>query len=328
MRIAYIGVSHWHARMYLEPVVGLPGTTLVGVSDTDPARAEQVAAGTGTTAYTDYRAMVEATRPDLVFALGTHDEMPHEAEYLIGHGVAFGMEKPCGTTVADIARITALAMAENAFAAVPFTFRTSDLVRLIREHSPGKELTYAMFRMFPGPVSRYRDWGVEWNLDRRRSGGGSTLNLGIHFFDLLPFLAPEEPWMVASATMSDRLTNGDVEDFSLVTLRSGSRTAIVETGYSYPLGTTGEQHYSICMEGDWYQWDGAGRRITIALADGREFEHTAPENQAAYYPDFIRDTIERVRDGRKPLAGLPDVLAAATLAESAYRMAGYDDSMV
>src|SRR5690606_9276550 len=143
-----------------------------------------------------------------------------------------------------------------------------------------------LFRMFPGPVSRYRDWGVEWNLDHRTSGGGPTLNLGIHFFDLLPYLAPAEPGEATAAAMSNAVTGVGVEDFSLVTLRSGERTAIIETGYAFPLGTTGEQHYSVCMEGDWYQWDGREQRIIVSLLDGRELEFPAPRSQSAYYPEF------------------------------------------
>ncbi len=249
--------------------------------------------------------MIDETRPDMVFALGRHIDMPDIAEFLIERGIPFGMEKPCGTTVADIARITALAEEKDAFVAVPFAFRTSDLARLIAEYSPGKDLTYALFRMFPGPVSRYHEWGVEWNLDHRISGGGPTLNLGIHFFDFLPYLAPTDPWEVEWARMTNTLTGVDVEDFSLVALRSGERTAMVEVGYSFPSGTTGEQHYSVCMEGDWYQWDGREQRVTVSLLDGQELEFHGPRSQAAYYPDFILDTIRRVEQHEKPSPGSP-----------------------
>ncbi len=50
-RIAYIGVSHWHTGMYLEPVVGTPGVELVGVSDPEQHRADEVAERTGTVAF-------------------------------------------------------------------------------------------------------------------------------------------------------------------------------------------------------------------------------------------------------------------------------------
>ena len=44
MRIALIGVSHWHTPFYLDPLLAMPDVSVVGVSDPDRARAEEVAA--------------------------------------------------------------------------------------------------------------------------------------------------------------------------------------------------------------------------------------------------------------------------------------------
>jgi predicted dehydrogenase len=44
MRIALIGVSHWHTPFYLDPLLTMPDMTVIAVSDPDVARAEEVAA--------------------------------------------------------------------------------------------------------------------------------------------------------------------------------------------------------------------------------------------------------------------------------------------
>src|SRR5690606_13497992 len=103
-------------------------------------------------------------------------DMAAEAEYLIEAGIPFAMEKPCGVNVAEVERIEKLARDRGIFAAVPFTYRTSPFHDLIKRFSPGKELVYGTFRQIPGPVQRYRDFGVEWNLDHKLAGGGCTLN--------------------------------------------------------------------------------------------------------------------------------------------------------
>jgi hypothetical protein len=37
-----------------------------------------------------------------------------------------------------------------------------------------------------------------------------------------------------------------------------------------------------------------------------------------FYPVFVRDTLQRLQDGRKPIAGLADNAAAVALVEAAY----------
>ncbi|MEJ0071268.1 MAG: Gfo/Idh/MocA family oxidoreductase, partial [Pseudomonadota bacterium] len=70
MRVALIGVSHWHLPLYLDPVLALPEAEVVGVSDPTLAVAEAVAARIGCAAYVDYRTLCDRLRPDFVFVLG------------------------------------------------------------------------------------------------------------------------------------------------------------------------------------------------------------------------------------------------------------------
>ena len=39
-----------------------------------------------------------------------------------------------------------------------------------------------------------------------------------------------------------------------------------------------------------------------------------------FYPEFVRDTLHRVQDGRPPIADLSDNAASVALIEAAYRM--------
>jgi len=94
MRIVLIGVSHWHTPFYLDPTLEQPDVTIVGVSDPDPERAQQVAAKAACPAFADYREMCAQLRPDFAFALGRHCDMAEEARFLIAHKIPFAMEKP------------------------------------------------------------------------------------------------------------------------------------------------------------------------------------------------------------------------------------------
>ena len=82
MRVAAIDVSHWHARYDAAwlPVFRDLGATFVGMSDPNGEIASDHAEQFGGKAFTDYRAMVEETKPDFVVALGRHIDMPERIE--------------------------------------------------------------------------------------------------------------------------------------------------------------------------------------------------------------------------------------------------------
>ena len=71
-RVAAIDVSHWHSAYdasYLR-VLGDLRCDIVGVSDRDEGIAKARAERFGSTRFTDYRRMIETTRPEFVVALG------------------------------------------------------------------------------------------------------------------------------------------------------------------------------------------------------------------------------------------------------------------
>jgi predicted dehydrogenase len=327
MRVAFIGVSHWHTQFYFEPILGALGRDndieIVGVSDPSEYFADRWASMADVRAFSDFRRMCETVQPDLVFALGRHSEMAEIAEYLIDVGIPFAMEKPTGVTVAQIEKLERLARARSAFVAIPFMYRISRFVELIREFSGDAEMTYGMFRQIPGPVSRYTEWESTWNLERRFAGGGCTLNLSILLYDLSRVLAPSADWEVVGASMSNLQTGIEVEDFSATILESpDGRRATVETGYSIP-GRHAENMLSVVMGDTYYSWNGRDQNIRITTPDGAESVFAGRVSHTSYSPEFVLDTARRVRDKRAADADLGAMLAAARLAESAYRLSGF-----
>ena len=100
IRIAAIGVSHWHSlydAAYLRRLARMPDVQLVGLHDPDLQIAAQRSAAVGNPSiFTDYAQMLGETRPDFVLALGDHRAMATAAHYLLDHGYPFLMEKPMG----------------------------------------------------------------------------------------------------------------------------------------------------------------------------------------------------------------------------------------
>jgi predicted dehydrogenase len=243
--VALMGVSHWHTPFFCEPLRKLDDAKLVAVSDPNQDVVRSVADRCGCAGFTDHRELLVAIRPDFVFALAPHADMPSLGHDLIRAEVGFALEKPCGTTRTQVAELREAAAAGGVFAAVPLAFRNSHLLRAIRGAATGEAFRHLSFRFIAGPPQRYVDNGCEWMLDPGRAGGGCTLNLAVHFFDLFALLTGDRP-SVVGATMSNATYGLAVEDYSAVTLSGGGADGVVETGYTVPGPTGSFDFVSVC----------------------------------------------------------------------------------
>ena len=323
MRVAVVGASHWHLDLFLPTLQELPEVSLVGVSDRDAAVARRLGEQLGCTWSDSHERLLDDAEPDFVLALGSHAEMPAEAERLLDRGIPFAMEKPCGIDAKQVRRLAERAAAAGAFAAVPFVWRQSELLAVMRERFADDEISYLSFRWIAGPPTRYVESGCGWMLDPAQSGGGCTINLSVHMIDLARVLFGD-PVTVAAAVMGNAAYGLPVEDHSLVTLRSGGRTFHVETGYLMPAPhSTFDMRFSVKAR-DHYLIATGPADVEIVGPDGAVEHVRAHTTNVPHYPVFVRDVLRRVREGEPPLASLSDMAAAMDLVQEAYRMGGVD----
>jgi predicted dehydrogenase len=318
MRIVLIGVSHWHTPFYLDPALAMPDVSVIGVSDPDLSRAEELATKARCPAFTDYREMCARLKPDFAFALGRHCDMAEEARYLIDQRIPFAMEKPCAITAADAHDIASRATTANVFAAVPFVIRYSPLIDTIRTVAANEALQYIVFKFVGGMVDRYHEQRVEWMLHRDTAGGGPLLNLGVHFLDLCRVLLPDVTLRVVGSAMSNHFSHLDIEDHAIVLMRGGGATCMVESGYLYPApNSVFDLHYSIRTEGHYFA---ARDNQTLEILDNKRNREvrTMPMTNSFFYPTFVTDTLRRLAHGEKPIADLSDMAAAMDLVDAAY----------
>jgi hypothetical protein len=113
-----------------------------------------------------------------------------------------------------------------------------------------------------------------------------------------------------------------VEDYSLVTLRSGKRLLTVETGYLMPAThSTFDMRFSVKAR-DHYLIATGPEDVEIVAPDGSREHVRAHTTNVPHYPVFVRDVLRRVRAGEPPLASLTDMAAAMDLVQEAYRRGG------
>jgi predicted dehydrogenase len=320
MRIVLIGVSHWHTPFFLDPVLAMADATIVGVSDPDLSRTEAAASKAKCPAFADYREMCARLKPDFAFALARHCDMAELARFLIDARIPFAMEKPCAISAAEANDIAASARAADHFAAVPYVFRYCPIIDTIREVASGEALHYLMFKFVGGMVDRYRQQRVEWVIDRAQSGGGPLLNLGVHFLDLCRVLLNGADLTVTGAMMSNRAEHLTIEDHAVVLMEGGGARCMVETGYLYPApNSVFDMHYSVRTERHYFAARDNGA-LEIMTMDRQRSVREMKLTNVFFYPEFVRDTLQRLRDGRKPIADLTDNAVAVALVEAAYKL--------
>jgi predicted dehydrogenase len=320
MRIVLIGVSHWHTPFYSDPVLQMDDASIVGVSDPDAARAAPLAEKANCPIFTDYREMCAKLKPDFAFVLGRHSDMADEARFLIDSRIPFAIEKPCALNAAEAHDIARRASVAGAFAAVPLVFRHCPIIDTIREIAAGEQIQYLSFKFVGGMVDRYYQQNVEWVINRATSGGGPLLNLGIHFVDLCRVLLDNAKLTVTGAMMSNRAAGLTIEDHAVMLMQGGGASCMVESGYLYPApNSVFDMHYSIRTEKHYF----AARDnnvLEIVTNDRKRTTREMKLTNVFFYPEFVRDTLRRVRDGRPPIADLTDNAEAVALIETAYNM--------
>jgi predicted dehydrogenase len=327
IRIAAIGVGHWHSlydAAYLKTLAAWPDVRLVGVHDPDAALAAQRAAQLGAPpVFSDYRAMLAETAPDFVIVLGRHDDMAGAARALIDAGYPFLVEKPAGINAREVRAVAdaAAARTPRPFAAVPLFQRLQPFVthakRMIAEGAFGP-LSHFYFRSNRPGSARYVTWGAPWMLDPAIAGGGALRNIGMHGIDAFLHLTGEDA-RLTGAQLSTRALGQEVEDYASILLQSASGVlGTIEVGYNWP-GKGGDA-----------EWRLAGRDAILTLRAGRLRCTTANGDaeldggMAEPLPAVaLRDALARWRRGEPPAVTLGDCWRAMRVVDEAYGFTGH-----
>ena len=177
--------------VHLRAIEKLAGVDLVGVCDTDPARAAAAAGRYGVPAFTDHRQLLDAARPDVVHVCTPHHQHVPAAIDCLDAGVGVLVEKPVAHTVAEADRLIAAARAHpQVKAGICLQNRYNAASRATRAMLLSGELGAVLGGS--ATVLWHRDPAYyqarPWRGQLRDSGGGVLINQAIHTLDLMEWL--------------------------------------------------------------------------------------------------------------------------------------------
>ena len=323
IRVAAIGVSHWHAlndAAYLRHLVAMKDVELVGVQDFDAGLVAKRAAEVGNPpVFTDYHDMLKTLRPDFVVALGRHSQMAAIAHDLIDAGYPFLMEKPMGVKRQEVDAVAEKAARKNAFVAVPLAQRYSAFAARAREFLAAKTfgpLSHIYVRINRPAPPRYAAWDCPWMLDPAEAGGGALRNLGPHGLDMFWHLTGEEATGHRRAIQHPRARQ----------CGGGLRLGAVALGERHSRHRRGRQHlparrHRRRMEARRPRRDPHHeRRRGEARHQGRRQDPARRRSHRAVF-HRVRDALDHWQDGKAPPISVQDCLRAVRLIDQAYAFA-------
>jgi virulence factor len=132
VRLAVIGVgAPWH---HVPALARLRDVTLIGLCDIDDVRLREAGTTCGVSAlFPDYRAMLDAVRPDAVYVLPSVLRTVEVAAHCLERGLHTFVEKPPGITADQTRDLARLARARGVISMVGFNRRFHPLVTAARE---------------------------------------------------------------------------------------------------------------------------------------------------------------------------------------------------
>ncbi|MBR0713888.1 Gfo/Idh/MocA family protein [Bradyrhizobium liaoningense] len=322
MKVAIFDVSHWHFPLYLSPL-GDPDIQVVGISDSEVFAGARFARQLNCKLFDSNKDLLEQ---DFDFALvfSRHSRMAELAERLIDRGIPFLIEKPCGLNLQEVRRIRQLAEQRGVYVSVPFINRVSDWASRL---SPAEGFTpegfqHFSFRFVVGSVERYERNGCNWMLDKQHAGGGSLLNVGIHFIDLIATLTGVPITHVSAQSRTYRPDVTVDEQAVLTCQNAAGQIGVIETGYLYPSTAEDQRDFAFSISHGSSYMRGYADQLYVKARDEQQGRSTTVEyNTDEYYPVFLRRSWADLAQGRPPFAGLREAEHAIAVIEAAYRSA-------
>ena len=226
LRFGVVGCGGFSTVYQLPALRRCSRVHLAAVVDLDQAWAQKVARRFRVpAAHTDYHALIG--RVDAVLIATPNTTHADIACTLLQHGIHVLCEKPLATTRADVERMFNASAQTGARLMAAYCFRFSPNLTMLKRILAAQWLG-SMHEIAAEIGGRYEEGEqrTDFRKNRRLSGGGVLIDLGIHIIDLALWLSDELPRTVAYASASAQ--GWEVESDAEVALDfpSGSRATL------------------------------------------------------------------------------------------------------
>lgn len=341
LKVGVIGVGSISAQ-HIKPYLENKGVELVALCDINEQRlTEKGILYSVTELYTDYRALLQNKEIDAVSICtwnNTHAEISIAALEADKHVL---VEKPLSMTVDEALAVQKAADKTGKVMQVGFVRRHSDNAKILKKFIDNGEFGQIYYAK-AGYLRRLGNPGG-WFSDRKRSGGGPLIDLGVHMIDICWYLMGKPRVVSVSGNTYSKLGNrshignlsfykaadydptlNDVEDLTnaLIRFENGASLAIE---VSFTLQAKKDETYATLYG------DKGGAEIEPELALVMEKNNTilnaTPQidkldfDFGKAFSNEINHFVECCKEGKQPLAPVSDGVEVMKILQAIYESA-------
>ena len=328
VKVGLIGCGNIGVGGHLPAYAHIPETELVAVCDTVEELARAAGGQSGTTAYTDYRRLLERESIDMVdLCVPTylHAQLAVEAMQVGKHVLC---EKPMAHSLEAADTMIEAAQANGVKLMIGQVRRFDHRYASIKEQLDAGKVGRPVFirraerQFLPFPPDA-------WQWDPRR-GGGVILDIGVHATDLFRWLLGQdaiEVYAVAKSVREAARAAGSYDHAFITCKFDGGGVGFAESSWAYPQGFGGTLYAQLDVVGTEGKIQYADKDTNPMLTYTTEGGHALPRyfrfmSTTEYaFEDEIRHFAHCILDNQKPAVSPQDARAALEMALAAQRSA-------
>ena len=322
LRLGFLGLG-WIGRKRLDAVAGASGVKIAALADSDGGRLSDAAAAYPDALPADDIEALLACDLDGVIIATPNAAHAAQATTCLSRGVPVFCQKPLGVTGAEAETVIEAARAADLLLGVDFSYRHVQGMNELRRRIVSGELgdILALDLVFHNAYGPDKPWVCE----RRLSGGGALLDLGVHLLDLALWLQSGS----APRLMSSRLfAHGkplqhcdEIEDMAYAELRQ-TNGAVVRIACSWHAHTGCDAVIGFELLGSrggarWRNVGGSFYDFALDIFKGRTAERIAsPPDE--WGPRALGAWLHRLRSDRSFDAEAEVIAQSARLIDEVY----------
>ena len=257
-RVALLEAEHWHVLGHMGAIQKFPEVRVVALSGQGEFT-HKLSEDNGIKRYSNYKELLDREKNlDFVYVFGIYKESPSIIEECIRRGIPFIADKPCCEEADQLLPVLEHLKQTGLKHCIALQRRFAQPVQEYKDFMRKKADeggVHIVLRYITGTPQRYEDMGFPWANRKEIARGGATLNLAVHYIDLVQYLTADEI-VDAQGVINCNVWNLGMDDYGAILLKTKKgHTAVVEVGYTksgYPQEDfifSGKNFYITCTAG-------------------------------------------------------------------------------
>ena len=325
VKVGIVSFAHPHALSYATCVKQLRSSELVGITDYDKARGEEMARHYGVKFYESVEELVTKTNPDAIIVTSENSRHYQDSITAIERGVNVLCEKPMTTSMDDARKLVDIVKRSGVVFQMCYVMRYHRVSVTVKEIIDSGAIGDVKVMIGTNKLNIANILIADWFTTKELSGGGAIMDHTVHLADLMRWYSGKEARQIYTTTGGNLFKQLKVEDhfFTVVNFEDGV-VGSIDGSWCMPRNypSWGEVGMAIYGDKGAILMDAFNQNLEIIVddADGKNVveRYYGCNADLEMIKDFVRCVVEDVKDTR---ANVVDGLKGVEITLASYESA-------